>query len=241
MSLIVDMSKNSFSQKVEAISELCTQSQDEWEFCRRLVYSSVFETELSGCTLAYISNVGEIEYRAKFGQIEVKDLGNNIWDNSLVANCIRAQKAHCVPLDINLDDPMNVLSIPLFFSKTPIGVVLITSRTDLSKINDEILFLFASLVGFVLKHGFRQGTANQSGVKLIDSPDPLSSRQVRVLELMALNLTNAEIARELMMSESTIRQESIRIYKALGVSDRKSAVKRGMEFGFLSQTEKAAY
>lgn len=42
------------------------------------------------------------------------------------------------------------------------------------------------------------------------------------------------------MSESTIRQESVRIYKALGVSDRNSAVKRGIEFGFLAQTSQAA-
>lgn len=117
MSLTIDVSDRNFSQQVEAISQICTESQDEWEFCRRLVYSSVFEMELTGCTLASITNVGEIEYRAKFGQIDVSDLGNNIWDNSLVANCIRAQKAHCVPLDKNVDDPMFVLSIPLFFQK----------------------------------------------------------------------------------------------------------------------------
>lgn len=235
----MSISNQEIANKIESLNTLCAESQDEWEFCRRLVYSDVFDQELIGCSIASINNLGEIEYRAKFGQIEVTEFGENIWDRAIVANSIRAQKAQFLKLAKDADKPINVLSVPVFFSKSPLGVVLVASRDDFSNVNEEILFLFSSLVAFVMKLGFRQGASTQSGLKLIDAPEPLTSRQVRVLELMALNLTNADIARELMMSESTIRQESVRIYKALGVSDRNSAVKRGMEFGFLAQAAQA--
>ena len=38
------------------------------------------------------------------------------------------------------------------------------------------------------------------------------------MEFMAQGLTNAQIAQELMLSESSIRQETVKIYRALGVN-----------------------
>jgi DNA-binding NarL/FixJ family response regulator len=66
-------------------------------------------------------------------------------------------------------------------------------------------------------------------------PEPLTDRQLEVLELMALGKTNAEIASELILSESSIRQETVRIYRALGVGTRSEAAKRANHLGLLSK------
>ena len=52
----------------------------------------------------------------------------------------------------------------------------------------------------------------------------LSPRQMRILELMAQDYTNPQIGKELGFSESTVRQESMRIYQILQVSGRKEAI-----------------
>lgn len=53
----------------------------------------------------------------------------------------------------------------------------------------------------------------------------LSPRQMRILDLMAQSFTNPQIAKELGFSESTVRQETMRIYQILQVSGRKDAIR----------------
>jgi ATP/maltotriose-dependent transcriptional regulator MalT len=48
-------------------------------------------------------------------------------------------------------------------------------------------------------------------------------------------MINGEIAQKLMLSESTIRQETVRIYKSLGVGNRLEAVKKAKMLGFLTK------
>ena len=66
----------------------------------------------------------------------------------------------------------------------------------------------------------------------IDSRDAgnaqLSQRQVLILRGMVEGKTNHELATELGFSVSTIRHETMRIYQALAVSDRKEAAKKAL-------------
>jgi DNA-binding NarL/FixJ family response regulator len=66
--------------------------------------------------------------------------------------------------------------------------------------------------------------------------EDLTSRQIKILELMAEGMVNVEIARELMLSESTIRQETVRIYRALGVPNRGEAAKKGKVLGLIKRS-----
>ena len=54
----------------------------------------------------------------------------------------------------------------------------------------------------------------------------LTRRQREILHGMSDGLTNSQIANELGFSESTIRQESMRMYEILQVAGRKEAVKK---------------
>lgn len=64
--------------------------------------------------------------------------------------------------------------------------------------------------------------------------DPLSVRELEVLGLLATDLDGPGIARQLVVSLSTIRSHTKAIYAKLGVSSRRAAVRRGEEMELLS-------
>lgn len=61
----------------------------------------------------------------------------------------------------------------------------------------------------------------------------LSARQLSILHGMVEGKTNHELANELGFSVSTIRHETMRIYHALSVSDRKEAAKKALALGLI--------
>lgn len=62
----------------------------------------------------------------------------------------------------------------------------------------------------------------------------LSERETDVLHLMAMGLTNADIARELYLSEGTVRNYTSAIFTKLGVNDRTQAVLAALRFGLVN-------
>jgi DNA-binding CsgD family transcriptional regulator len=61
----------------------------------------------------------------------------------------------------------------------------------------------------------------------------LTQRQVLILRGMVEGKTNHELATELGFSVSTIRHETMRIYQALGVSDRQEAAKKALTLSLI--------
>ena len=61
----------------------------------------------------------------------------------------------------------------------------------------------------------------------------LSERENEILGLMARGLTNADIARELFLSEGTVRNYASNLFSKLGVSDRTQAVIAGLRLGLV--------
>ena len=64
-------------------------------------------------------------------------------------------------------------------------------------------------------------------------PEPLTDREVAVLQLLQGTLSLREIAGELHLSANTIKTHAQAIYRKLGVSTRRDATMRGREAGFL--------
>lgn len=65
------------------------------------------------------------------------------------------------------------------------------------------------------------------------APQSLTERQTSVLELMAQGMTNAQIAKRIGFSESTVRQETMVIYRFFGVGGRQEAVAQASQRGLL--------
>jgi len=64
-------------------------------------------------------------------------------------------------------------------------------------------------------------------------PEQLSARESEVLALVARGLTNAEIGRQLYISEATVKTHLLRACAKLGVSGRTAAVAKAIETGAL--------
>ncbi|MGY5010453.1 response regulator [Streptomyces sp. 900105755] len=63
--------------------------------------------------------------------------------------------------------------------------------------------------------------------------EPLSAREREVLTLVARGTSNREIARELFISEATVKTHLTHLYAKLGVNDRAAAVATGYQRGIL--------
>ncbi|WP_369135656.1 LuxR C-terminal-related transcriptional regulator [Modestobacter sp. I12A-02662] len=65
--------------------------------------------------------------------------------------------------------------------------------------------------------------------------DPLSSRELDVLRLLASDLDGPGIARELFVSLNTVRTHTKAVYAKLGVNNRRAAVRRAAELGLTAR------
>ena len=66
-----------------------------------------------------------------------------------------------------------------------------------------------------------------------DMIEPLSERELEVLRLLRTDLNGPEIARECVVSLSTVRTHTQNIYAKLGVNNRRAAVRRAEELDLL--------
>ena len=78
-----------------------------------------------------------------------------------------------------------------------------------------------------LKNLFRENQQTEEG--------QLTDRQYEILLGMARGETNAQIAQQLILSESSIKQESVKIFRTLGVGSRQQAVAKAKATGLLPQ------
>ncbi|CAN1528941.1 Transcription regulator LuxR, C-terminal [Candidatus Nanopelagicaceae bacterium] len=106
------------------------------------------------------------------------------------------------------------------------------SDSEKQKIADAIDDLCVP-IALYLSFQSRGASVNIPGIAAInDSRDSgagqLSARQLSILRGMVEGKTNHELATEMGFSVSTIRHETMRIYQALAVSDRKEAAKKAL-------------
>ena len=62
----------------------------------------------------------------------------------------------------------------------------------------------------------------------------LSNREIDVLNLLEMRLTNKEIAQRLFVSSETVKKHNFNIYRKLEVNDRRQAVAAAKKLGLLS-------
>ena len=99
------------------------------------------------------------------------------------------------------------------------------------------LISFCETVGGIFALQLSQNTSSaaaREGDSFIAHFNLFTRRQREIIRLVADGLTNAQIGAELGFSESTIRQETMRIYEILGASGRAEAIKMYRTLGINS-------
>lgn len=125
-----------------------------------------------------------------------------------------------------LCDPTSTLSVTPFSVQTNLlGFFLFEweENTVITKEAKEALVLYSALTSLYLTQNKNLGFSSNSNVTAQKIDQKISPRQLLVLHGMVDGKTNHELATDLGYSVSTIRHETMAIFRALGVSDRKEA------------------
>lgn len=109
------------------------------------------------------------------------------------------------------------------------------TETERKEIYQQLsIFALALSLYFALAHPQEFSSEKELGTeKGLPSVDALTKRQLNILKGMVDGKTNHDLANQLGYSVSTIRHETMRIYQALAVSDRREAAQRALEYGWV--------
>ena len=125
-----------------------------------------------------------------------------------------------------LCDPTSSISItPFSIDTNLLGFFVFEWKesTEITKEAKEALILYSALTSLYLTQGKSHGLILNSNERVNKVDQKISPRQMLVLHGMVEGKTNHELATDLGYSVSTIRHETMAIFRALGVSDRKEA------------------
>ena len=99
---------------------------------------------------------------------------------------------------------------------------------------DDLCMPIALYLSFQIRRSPNQTISINSLDEVRDSGGAqLTSRQLLILRGMVDGKTNHELAAEMGFSVSTVRHETMRVYQALAVSDRKEAAKKALVLGIV--------
>lgn len=197
--------------------------------CQSFVFSEVHQGHCQGAHLYSINNNSDLYKEASYGQSH-EVLTNKVsgWDDSHVARAIRTKKP-----EFGAVKGKTLLALPLVRQEIPNGCLVLVLSANLQEpqIPQFVFEVISKALGFFVevkpKSSASPSKRNSTG------PTSLTARQVLILNLIQNGYSNNLMAKDLNLSESTIRQETIRIYKALDVSGRAEAVEKAQASGLI--------
>jgi DNA-binding NarL/FixJ family response regulator len=161
---------------------------------------------------------------------------------------VRAHEPDVVLMDLRMPGGDGVEATARVLAQRPAARVVVLTTYDTNA--DILRAVEAGAAGYLLKDASRAELAQairaaargetvlapSVAAKLVSrmrSPVELSRREIEVLRLVARGRTNAEIGRELLISEATVKTHLLRTFGKLEVSDRTAAVTAALERGIL--------
>ena len=218
---------------VESAVNVITGSANAQDMCKRLVHADFADGGIKGAFVYSIDDRSSLVELAGYGlPFESPTGGLLIWTEHPISECVRTKSLICETNDSN-----TLICLPFTDNGVPNGALVIVCNPDaeIPSVREELITLLGRIGGYFL---------NTSGMTLSSAPrqsspavslEEVTTRQVTILGMMADGMTNAEIAAKVLLSESKVRQETIRIYRALAVGGRLEAVAKGRALGLISK------
>jgi DNA-binding CsgD family transcriptional regulator len=224
---------------VESVLDALVKSESIADFCRAIVHSEFTQNSVQGCHFYALDSESHLNPVSGYGRTYLDtEIALSAWDDDPLAECIR--KKEFALQNPSREPDKGVLAIPLLKDSIPVGALalVLDPGVKVTPIHENLIPILSKLGTYCLSAfsgSNNRSTGNFSTQSREANGEDLTSRQIRILELMADGMVNVEIARELMLSESTIRQETVRIYRALGVPNRTEAAKKGRTLGLIKR------
>lgn len=220
--------------------QIVADSDNSLDFCKRIVHSDQ-QGLIVGCQLFFLDNKGEFKQVSSYGKQPEQPEDNSAFGSNPLAQAIR-EKTAVITLPEGPDaEKLNghkFVTLPFIKGGEPVGVmqVVVEAETVAIKVDNQIIETVSKLGAHYLETvGVK--TDKAVGVLGDSNIDALTDRQVTILKFMGQGMTNAQIATELMLSESSIRQETVKIYRALGVKSRHQAALKARALGIIPKRE----
>lgn len=212
-------------------TQMVSSSSTIAEFGKKLVHSQLTPNTTVGVQVYQLDTKGRLNLVGGYG---INPLGNasfSAWDENFLAEAVHEQGLASSKLDF---EGAKIFCYALVMMKGdhPVGVSVVYSKASIASYPPYLNEAMSQVLGlWFYSLGLVSDKAKDINGDL--SPEQLTERQVKILGLMSQSKTNAEIAQELILSESSIRQETVRIYRALGVESRSEAAKRAIHLGII--------
>jgi DNA-binding CsgD family transcriptional regulator len=203
------------------------------ELCRRLASDDVYGPGTIGVQLYALTNVGEWLLLGSYGKSAYGNRKLTQFDESVLNLAASSKQLETIDLEVD-SEPAQVTASVLLRDDLPVGVWLrvTTPGTKIFRPMPLALRTIQDAGGlFMDAIGFRTLAASEGATNA--SPEDMTERQMAILIDMAHGKTNIVISREMILSESTIRQESVRIFRAMSVGNRQQAVLKAAALGLL--------
>jgi DNA-binding CsgD family transcriptional regulator len=226
-------------------------SNNAHEFCKQLVHKVMRKHGATGALLGLVGSDSKCHTVGRFGEWEIENGTTfDLQRNSPVAQILRTGKLLLIEsgralqtsfpeTDSFLPGAQSYVYAPFESTSRAVGFLGIGFANELGqgKVN-HFEFTMASVVAeYVSIASTRIPLASSSNSHargaLMTSPTSLTSRQLEILQQMSEGRTNIEIGRTLNLSESSIKQESVKIFRALAVSNRAEASEAALRDGLI--------
>lgn len=223
-------------QLIEQVIDSLLASSNLQDFCKALVHSDISGDQAQGSQVFLLNGNSELLMIAGYGgNLIPSDQPRSIWEDHPLGKAVRTKTAvleTCIP-----GEPCSILAIPVLKDQVPLGVLSICFGQTLDKapIENGAAVVVGKIAALYLETAGAEAVTTNGNGRGSSSPEDLTSRQLTILGYMADGMVNAEIARELLLSESTIRQETVKIYRALGVAGRLEASKKARALGLIGK------
>jgi DNA-binding CsgD family transcriptional regulator len=213
--------------------DLVISSSTAQDLCRKLVHSDLFRGIVRGARIYSLDDHCNLIEVAAYGDSFIEGVTElSSGDDNPASKSIQFKQQVFSRLTSPVESA--VVALPFMKESIPTGalVLLLTEDIKTTPIPEEIAPALGKLGAYFLEtRGFAPDPALSP--KAREAIEELTTRQVTILSLMGDGLTNADIGHRVLLSESTVRQETIRIYRALGVTGRMEAVAKARALGLL--------
>lgn len=217
-------------------------SQNASDFCRFVTVVALRDCQAISAVMVRVEYRNRLRSVGTYGQLkpEAGETERDRHQLELLAAAI--EQKHLVEVDqLGGSTEQSFIAIPFSPNGEALGALGVSFRNSparpiFPKAEVELLQLLSELIAVNSLPKMRATGLLANSFYSSDDLEwatALTARQLQVLDEMAIGKTNSQIARTLNVSESTVKQEAVRLFKLLGVNTRQKAVSVGKEMGII--------
>jgi len=225
------------SDVMNDLTVLLFNSKSPSHYVRSCATHTLFGKHVVGSEMLIINSDASLTTVAAFGRsLLLTNQQLSLWDQNPVAETARTgQASGGIELDEKTGVETHYYCYPFSTPSHTIGVLVMIKSLPYEIRLDEQDQRTMSMFGGLWLESLGASIQKLPDLSLPRESTELTDRQQNILRMIAAGNTNVQIAAALILSESTIRQETVKIFRKLAVPNRTEATKKARLLGIFDQ------